>query len=105
MATRPPGRRLLVAGVSCAAVVATAYYDERLRRQLVIPVVGGTARLFVRGANKLTVHDVHHLHDGLQRPAGVGMLSVSNHISTMDDPGLLSSIVPLGVLANPGRMR
>lgn len=86
-------------------LATAAYYDERVRRQIVIPVVGGAARLFVRGVNDLTLHDAHHLHAGLQRPAGTGMLTVSNHISTMDDPGLLAAIVPLRTLCDPDAMR
>jgi hypothetical protein len=96
-------RWLGAAGAS--SLLAAAYYDERVRRQIVIPVVGGAARLFVRGVNDLTLHDAHHLHAGLQRPAGTGMLTVSNHISTMDDPGLLAAIVPLRTLCDPDEMR
>ena len=96
--------RLAAAGASSLLATA-AYYDERLRRQIVIPVVGGAARLFVRAGNDLTLHDAHHLHAGLQRPAGTGMLTVSNHISTMDDPGLLAAIVPLSTLCDPDAMR
>lgn len=98
-------RRLLGAAGASSLLAAAAYYDERVRRRIVIPVVGGTARLFVRGVNNLTLHDEHHLHAGLQRPAGTGMLTVSNHISTMDDPGLLASIVPLRTLCDPEAMR
>ena len=97
-------RRLAIAATS-GTVAAAAYYDERIRRRIVIPVVGGTARLFVRGANNLTLHDEHHLREGLGRPAGTAMLSVSNHISTMDDPGLLAAIVPLRTLCDPDAMR
>ena len=104
MATTATGRWLGAAGASSLLATA-AYYDERVRRQIVIPVVGGAARLFVRGVNDLTLHDAHHLHAGLQRPAGTGMLTVSNHISTMDDPGLLAAIVPLRTLCDPDAMR
>lgn len=97
-------RRLAFAATS-GTVAAAAYYDERVRRRIVIPVVGGTARVFVRGANNLTLHDEHHLHEALRRPAGTAMLSVSNHISTMDDPGMLAAIVPLGTLLDPDAMR
>ena len=98
-------RAWLGAAGASSLLAAAAYYDERVRRQIVIPVVGGTARIFVRGVNNLTLHDAHHLHAGLQRPAGTGMLTVSNHISTMDDPGILASIVPLKTLCDPEAMR
>ena len=97
--------RWLGAAGASSLLATAAYYDERVRRQIVIPLVGGAARLFVRGVNDLTLHDAHHLHAGLQRPAGTGMLTVSNHISTMDDPGLLAAIVPLRTLCDPDAMR
>ena len=104
MSTLP--RRLLgAAGASSAAAAVAAYYDESVRRRLVIPAVGATARAFVRGANSLTLHDAHHLDAGLQRASGTGLLTVSNHISTMDDPGMLASIVPLRTLCDPDAMR
>merc|ERR1712137_1050855 len=94
-----------VAAIGSAAVAAVIYYDENIRRQSAIAAFGGAARVFVRGANRLTIHDGHHLENVLSRPAGTGLLSVSNHIATMDDPGLLAAIVPLGTLLSASRMR
>ena len=88
--------RALAAGTFGAATAA--YFDPDVRRTLAIGSVGSVSRLFIRGANRLTLHDEHHLHRSLKRPAGKGLLSVSNHIATVDDPHLLASIVPMRTL-------
>ena len=86
--------RALAAGT--AGTAAAAYFgSDETRRSLAIASVGSFCRLIIRGTNNLQLHDAHHLEQSLQRPAGTALLSVSNHIATVDDPHLLSSIVPL----------
>ena len=99
-------RRAAVASSSAAALaVGAASVDDDARRSLTMGTVGAVCRTFMRGQGALTVHDEHHLRAGLARPAGVAMLSVSNHIATVDDPHLLASIVPPSTLVRPGAMR
>ena len=86
-----------LAGASAAIGVA-AYFDDEWRRSAAIGLVGSTCRLFMRGGNRLTTHDAHHLDRSLARPAGTALLTVSNHIAVLDDPHLLASIVPLRTL-------
>lgn len=86
-----------VAGTSGAAYVAAAY-DDDARRALAIGSIGTLCRIFMRQTNSLTVHDQHHFDAALARPDGTGLLSVSNHNATIDDPHLLSSIVPYSAL-------
>ena len=98
--------RALAGGTAAVgAAAAAAYYDDGWRRSLLIGGMGSFCRFLIRGTNQLTVHDAHHLEQGLQRPAGTALLSVSNHIATVDDPHLLASIVPLRTLANANQMR
>ena len=91
------------AGKAAAAAAAAAtglavYHDEETRQSVTIGTVGPVCRLFVRGANHLHVHDGHHLERSLARPAGTGLLSVCNHIATIDDPHLLAAVVPARLL-------
>ena len=40
-----------------------------------------------------------------KRPAGVPLLTVANHASSMDDPGLLSCMMPIDVILRPSKVR
>mmetsp|Transcript_17940 Transcript_17940/g.45885 ORF Transcript_17940/g.45885 Transcript_17940/m.45885 type:complete len:329 (-) Transcript_17940:299-1285(-) len=97
-------RRLAIgaAGASTAGAAAAygvaQYGDDESRQSLAIGTVGLLCRAFLRGMNNMTVHDSHHLDHALARPKGAALLSVSNHIATIDDPHLLTSIVPYGTL-------
>jgi monolysocardiolipin acyltransferase len=89
-------RRACAAGTVTTA--AAAYFDDDIRRSVAIAAVGSACRAFIRGTNNVTLHDSHHLDSGLKRPEGTALLSVSNHIATVDDPHLLSTIVPYSTL-------
>ena len=94
-------------GLAGASVAAGAgaygvarYGDDETQQRVAIGVVGTLARIFLRGLNNFTMHESHHLDCALARPKGTALLSVSNHIATIDDPHLLSAIVPYWVLAD-----
>lgn len=82
-----------LAGAAAAAATA-AYIDDDIRRSLMVAVGGTAVRTIFHSTNTVHVHNEHHLHDALRRRDGAGLLTVSNHISTIDDPALLSAIVP-----------
>ena len=86
------------AGATVVATGGAAYFDEDIRKSVAIAAVGSVARLFIRGGNQLHLHESQHLERALQRPKGTALLSVSNHIATVDDPHLLASIVPFNTL-------
>ena len=90
---------------SAAAYGVAQYGDDESRRSLAVGVFGTLCRAFLKGGNSLTVHDRHHFDRALERPKGTALLSVSNHIATIDDPHLLSSIVPYSVLLRARDMR
>ena len=99
--------RASLRGLAGASVAAGAgaygvarYGDDDTQQRVAIGVVGTLARIFLRGLNNFTMHESHHLDCALARPKGTALLSVSNHIATIDDPHLLSAIVPYWVLAD-----
>ena len=86
------------AGATVVATGGAAYIDEDIRKSVAIATVGSVCRLFIRGGNQLHMHESQHLERALHRPKGIALLSVSNHIATVDDPHLLASIVPFDTL-------
>lgn len=62
-------------------------------------IVGTLFALIIRVGNKFTVHNKRILMDQvLNRPAGCGLLTVSNHQSVADDPGIWSAMLPMWAL-------
>ena len=61
-------------------------------------VLGGTSlvgKVLLQGANRVQVHGrAHWLAAVLARPPGRGLMTVSNHLSTFDDPFLVSAMLP-----------
>eukprot|EP00966_Prymnesium_polylepis_P274300 6336946-Prymnesium_polylepis.1 len=96
-------RRAALAGAG-AAVAAACHYDEDTRRNLLIATAGGVSRAFVRRR----VEHVGRAGMSLRpapgaRPKGAGLLTVSNHKATCDDPHLIASIVPASMLLRGAR--
>lgn len=77
-----------------AAVGVGCYCSDDFKRTVAVATIGSFCRLVMRSASKITLHDEHHFHSCLERPKGVGLLTVSNHKATCDDPGLIAAIVP-----------
>jgi monolysocardiolipin acyltransferase len=89
--------RRAAASVAATGLVGTSvssYFDDDTRRAVTIGTMGPVCRLVVRGLNHLHVHDIHHLEKCLERPVGTGLLTISNHIATIDDPHLIAAVVP-----------
>ena len=40
---------------------------------------------------------IHNLHDALERPDGVGLLSVSNHVTTIDSASLPTPVIHFSI--------
>ncbi|CAH0394459.1 unnamed protein product [Bemisia tabaci] len=59
---------------------------------ITVAAVGIFAKIFIRWFNKPKIHNVHYLHRALQRPSHIPLLTVSNHHSCFDDPGLWASL-------------
>ena len=92
-------------GATAAAAATGVYLSEEWQQRATVWLGGSLCRLVLRGGNHVTLHGEHHLEAALRRPNGKAMLSVSNHIATVDDPHLLSSIVPYSTLLRVQEMR
>lgn len=68
---------------------ARSDYMGGIPRKMVIMAVGGLAKAVVSLLNNTTVHNADTLLRLVRsRPPGVPLVTVSNHMSTMDDPFL-----------------
>lgn len=64
-------------------------------------------RTWMLALNRIDLHDAEKMHDAvLRRSAGRGLVTVCNHCSVLDDPGLLcAGILPLRAFVAPSLMR
>lgn len=66
---------------------ARSDYMAGIPRKMVIMAVGGLAKAAVSLLNNTTVHNADTLLRLVRsRPPGIPLVTVSNHMSTMDDP-------------------
>lgn len=69
-----------------------------------VAIVGLFSKIIIELLNKTTVYNKEVLTRAVHRPPGVPLITVSNHHSCFDDPGLWGVLDAL-VLARHGRMR
>jgi monolysocardiolipin acyltransferase len=101
---RGRGRRVLVSAHShsplwpdlCAAAFVQA---------AVLAGVGGACKAFLAGASRTTVRGGEIMAAALDRPAGQPLITVSNHVSSLDDPMVTAALVPPAHLLRPGAVR
>ncbi|XP_037962373.2 tafazzin [Plutella xylostella] len=71
---------------------------------ITVAVVGLFSKIVIEWLNKTTVYNAEGLARALRRPPGVPLLTVSNHHSCFDDPGLWG-VLELRTLLSRRRMR
>ncbi|KAK4282781.1 hypothetical protein QN277_014115 [Acacia crassicarpa] len=71
-----------------------------------VPVLGNVCHVFMNGLNRVQVHGLEKLHKPLlHRPKGKPLLTVSNHVASMDDPLVIASLLPPHVLLDAQNLR
>ena len=70
-----------------------------------IYLVGNASRVYMQTLNSTTLQGLEHMEAALQRPAGQALITVSNHVAAMDDPLVVSNVVPPQYLGRPESMR
>lgn len=71
----------------------------------VIYIIGQASRWFMNDLNNTEVQGADVLGAALRRPAGQALITVSNHVAAMDDPLVVSSILPQEALSEPAAIR
>ncbi|KAM1826208.1 hypothetical protein ACFX13_025584 [Malus domestica] len=76
--------------------VAQSDHMGNILKKIAITTVGGLAKVVVSLLNSTTVHNSDTLLRLVRsRPNGVPLVTVSNHMSTMDNPFLLGKCIPI----------
>ncbi|EME29008.1 acyltransferase [Galdieria sulphuraria] len=77
-----------------------------MRNLVTIGIVASLSSGILRSIANLHTYGLEKLHHWIEsRPAGMPLLTVANHRSTMDDPFLVSSIIPFRDLFRPQYVR
>ncbi|KAF7817920.1 tafazzin [Senna tora] len=78
----------------------------RMLQAVAVPVLGNVCHVFMNGLNRVQVYGLEKLHESLlHRPQGKPLLTVSNHVASMDDPLVIASLLPPHVLLDARNLR
>jgi monolysocardiolipin acyltransferase len=68
-------------------------------------ILAHASRGFMTHLNNTTVEGVQHMEAALARAPGTPLITVSNHVASMDDPLVMSAILPPQVYSDPTQLR
>lgn len=78
----------------------------RSLQALAVPLIGNACYVFMHGLNSVQIYGAEKLHQALQgRPKGKPLLTVSNHVASMDDPFVIASLLPPSVMLEAQKLR
>ncbi|XP_061970331.1 uncharacterized protein LOC133693187 isoform X1 [Populus nigra] len=78
----------------------------RMVQSVAVPLLGNMCHVFMHGLNRVQVYGVEKLHDALlHRPKNKPLLTVSNHVASVDDPFIIASLLPPSVLMDAQNLR
>ncbi|XP_042517256.1 tafazzin [Macadamia integrifolia] len=78
----------------------------RMLQALAVPVIGNVCHVFMHGFNHIQIYGAEKLHQALQqRPEGKPLITVSNHVASVDDPLVIASLLPPSLLLDAHSLR
>ncbi|KAG9152966.1 hypothetical protein Leryth_023755 [Lithospermum erythrorhizon] len=79
---------------------------SRMLQAVAVPVIGNVCHVFMHGLNRVQVYGAEKLqHALLNRPKNKPLVTVSNHVASMDDPLVIASLLPPRVLMDAQNLR
>lgn len=71
----------------------------RVLQAVAVPVLGNVCHVFMHGFNRVQIFGAEKLNQALlHRPDNKGLITVSNHVASMDDPLVIASLLPSNVM-------
>ncbi|KAJ4845123.1 hypothetical protein Tsubulata_038389 [Turnera subulata] len=78
----------------------------RMLQSVAVPLLGNMCYVFMHGLNSVQVYGVEKLHEALlRRPKDKPLLTVSNHVASVDDPFVIASLLPPNVMLDAQNLR
>ncbi|KAF6142613.1 hypothetical protein GIB67_015099 [Kingdonia uniflora] len=78
----------------------------RVLQAVAVPVIGNVCHVFMHGLNHIQVFGAEKLHGALLfRPEGKPLITVSNHVASVDDPLVIASLLPPSVMLDARSLR
>ncbi|KAI4310945.1 hypothetical protein MLD38_035887 [Melastoma candidum] len=78
----------------------------RMVQAITVPVLGNMCHVFMHGLNHVQVYGLEKLHKALlHRPKDKALITVSNHVASVDDPFVIASLLPPSVLMDARNLR
>lgn len=73
---------------------------------LAVPILGNVCHVFMHGLNRVQIYGAEKLHKALHdRSKDKPLITVSNHVASMDDPLVIASLLPPRVLMDAQQLR
>ncbi|CAI9102122.1 OLC1v1000341C1 [Oldenlandia corymbosa var. corymbosa] len=78
----------------------------RVLQAVAVPVLGNVSYVFMHGLNRVQIYGAEKLQQAvLHRPRDKSLVTVSNHVASVDDPLVISSLLPPSVLLDANKLR
>ncbi|GLC44447.1 hypothetical protein PLESTB_000468800 [Pleodorina starrii] len=90
---------------TCDPDLQHLYGTDGVLRRTLLYLLGSAARAYMHTLNTTRVEGLDSMAAALQRPAGQALITVSNHVAALDDPLVVSALLPEGALDQPESIR
>lgn len=78
----------------------------RMLQAVAVPVIGNVCHVFMHGLNRVQIYGAEKLHQALlNRPKNKPLITVSNHVASVDDPLVIASLLPPSVMLDANNLR
>lgn len=91
--------------LAAASYTLLCWLAIALLQTAVMYILAHASRSFMTVANSTTVEGAEHMQAALDRRQGRPLITVCNHVASMDDPLVMSTILPPEVYSDASQLR